>query len=68
MFIGINSRGGQIMRTAVFQKSLTVAFRPEVFQRMKEITDERKTSIAEFVRDAIDAALATPKQKEEPMK
>jgi hypothetical protein len=56
------------MRTAAFRKSLTVAFRPEVFQLMKEITDERKTSIAEFVREAVDAALATPKQQEEPMK
>jgi hypothetical protein len=68
MFIEINSRGGQKMRTAAFQKSLTVAFRPEVFQHMKEITDKRKTSIAEFVREAVDAALATPKHKEEPMK
>jgi hypothetical protein len=57
MFIGINSRGGQRMRTASYQKSLTVAFRPEVFQRMKEITDGRKTSIAEYVRQAVDEAL-----------
>ena len=65
MFIGINSTGGKKMRTASYQKSLTVAFRPEVFQRMKEITDQRKTSIAEFVREAVDAALAKPKQKED---
>lgn len=45
------------MRTAVYQKSLTVAFQPEVFQRMKEITDQRKTSIAEYVRQAVDEAL-----------
>jgi hypothetical protein len=57
MVIGINLRGGQKMRTASYQKSLTVAFRPEVFQRMKEITDESKTSIAEFVRQAVDEAL-----------
>jgi hypothetical protein len=45
------------MRTAAYQKSLTVAFRPEVFQRMKEITNERKTSIADYVRQAVDEAL-----------
>jgi predicted Zn-dependent protease len=45
------------MRTAAYQRSLTVAFRQEVFQRMKEITDERKTSIAEYVRQAVDEAL-----------
>jgi hypothetical protein len=65
MFIGINSRGGQKMRTASYQKSLTVAFRPEVFQRMKEITDERKTSIAEFVRQAVDEALKKDPATEE---
>jgi hypothetical protein len=47
----------KLMRTASYQKSLTVAFRPEVFQRMKEITDERKISIAEYVRQAVDEAL-----------
>jgi predicted Zn-dependent protease len=45
------------MKTATYQKSLTVAFRPEVFQRMKDITDERKTSIADYVRQAVNDAL-----------
>jgi ribosome recycling factor len=45
------------MRTAAYQKSLTVAFRQDVFQHMKEITDQRKTSIAEYVRQAVDDAL-----------
>jgi hypothetical protein len=65
MFIEINSRGGQKMRTASYQKSLTVAFRPEVFQLMKEITDKRKTSIAEFVRQAVDEALKKDPATEE---
>jgi hypothetical protein len=65
MFIGINSTGGKKMRTASYQKSLTVAFRPEVFQRMKEITDESKTSIAEFVRQAVDEALKKDPATEE---
>jgi hypothetical protein len=45
------------MRTAEYPKSLTVAFRLDVFQRMKEITDKRKTSIGVFVRQAVDEAL-----------
>lgn len=45
------------MRTAEYPKSLTVAFRPDVFHQMKEITDERKISLGEFVRQAVDDAL-----------
>jgi hypothetical protein len=59
------NRGGKKMRTAAYQKSLTVAFRPEVFQRMKEITDERKTSIAEYVRQAVDEALEKKPSQDE---
>jgi hypothetical protein len=45
------------MRIAEYPKSLTVAFRPDVLQLMKEITDERKISLGEFVRQAVDDAL-----------
>ena len=45
------------MKTAKFTKSLTVSLRPEVFDQIKEITDEKRTSIGEWVRDAVDLAL-----------
>ena len=50
------------MKTATFTKALTVSLRPEVFERIKEITDEKKISIGEWVRAAVDAALAKEEQ------
>ena len=45
------------MKTAQFTKSLTVSMRPEVFDQIKQITDERHISIGEWVREIIDAEL-----------
>jgi len=45
------------MKTAQFIKALTVALRPEVFDQVKKITDDKKISMADFVREAIEAAL-----------
>jgi hypothetical protein len=45
------------MKTAAFKKSLTVSFRQEAFERIKMITDVRQTSLAEFIREAVDKAL-----------
>jgi predicted HicB family RNase H-like nuclease len=45
------------MKTATFTKSLTVSLRPEVFDQIKQITDERQISIGQWVRDAVDSAL-----------
>jgi hypothetical protein len=56
------------MKTAQYTKSLTVSLRPEVFDQIKQITDDRKISIGEWVRDAIETALSTIPQKEATMK
>ena len=55
------------MKTAQYTKSLTVSLRPEVFEKIKQITDERQTSIGEWVREAIEIALSTIQQKEDQM-
>ena len=55
------------MKTAQFTKSLTVSMRPEVFSQIKQITDEKHISIGQWVRDAIDAALANYKREEDTM-
>ena len=55
------------MKTAQFIKALTVALRPEVFDHVKKITDDKKISMADFVREAIDAALKQIQTKEDAM-
>ena len=55
------------MKTAQFTKSLTVSLRPEVFDQIKQITDEKHMSFGEWVRDAIEAALSTIQPKEDQM-
>jgi hypothetical protein len=55
------------MRKARFQKQLTVAISPEHFDQIQKITDDRQISIAEWVRDAVDAALKTNHRKEDTM-
>ena len=56
------------MRKARFKKQLTIAIPPEHFEQIKQITDEQQTSIAEWVRDAVAAALKNNKREEETMK
>ena len=55
------------MRQSQFSKALTVALPPEHFEQIKQITDEKKISLAEWVRDAVAAALAKNQPKEETM-
>ncbi len=55
------------MKVARFIKPLTVAFDPMIFEEIKRITDEQQISMAQWVRDAVDAALKTYKQKEDAM-
>jgi len=55
------------MKTAQYIKALTVALRPEVFDHVKKITDDRQISMADFVREAIDAALKEIQPKEDAM-
>ncbi len=57
----------RIMKTAQFTKSLTVSLRPEIFEKIEQITDERQISIGEWVRDAIETALSTIQQKGDQM-
>ena len=45
------------MKTALFVKALTVPFSKEVFQRIKEITDQQGISMAQWVRVACEKAL-----------
>ena len=56
------------MKTQQFQKALTFALPMEHFEQIKQITDEQQTSIAEWVRDAVAAALKNNKREEETMK
>ena len=45
------------MKKARFTKAFTVALRPDVFERIKSITDARETSMADWVREATEQAL-----------
>ena len=55
------------MKQAVFTKSLTISMPPEDYEQVKQITDDQQISMAEWVRDAVDAALKKLQQKEEVM-
>lgn len=55
------------MRKARFKRQLTIAISPEHFEQIKQITDAEQTIMAEWVRDAVDAALKTNQQKEDTM-
>jgi hypothetical protein len=52
------------MKKRQFSKSLSVALPPEHFEQIKKITDDRQISMAEWVREAVDAALKTNQKKE----
>ena len=45
------------MREAQFSKALTVGFQEEIYETIKDITDKRRISMAEWVRDAVDMVL-----------
>jgi predicted HicB family RNase H-like nuclease len=53
------------MRKARFQKQLTIAIPPEHFEQIKKITDDQQISLAEWVRDAVAAALNNNIKREE---
>jgi hypothetical protein len=55
------------MRTSQFTKALTIALPPDHFEQIKKITDEQQISLAQWVRDAVAAALTTNQPKEENM-
>lgn len=45
------------MREASLTKALTVAFTKETFTRIKAITDQKRISMGEWVRIAVEKAL-----------
>ena len=55
------------MRKSQFSKALTIALSPDHFEQIKQITDDRQISLAQWVRDAVNAALKTNQQKEDTM-
>jgi len=53
------------MREAKFVKSLTVALPIDVYQKIKQITDYEKISMAQWVRRIVNMALAGDAVEEE---
>jgi tartrate dehydratase alpha subunit/fumarate hydratase class I-like protein len=53
------------MKEAQFVKSLTVALPTDVYQKIKEITDDEKISMAQWVRRAISSNLDRDAVEEE---
>ena len=47
------------MRRKKYSKSLTIALPMEHFEQIKQITDEEQTSLAEWIRTAVEMALQT---------
>ncbi len=52
------------MKEACFTKALTVAFSPETYLKIKEITDREKISMGEWVRKAAEKALSDQENDE----
>jgi predicted HicB family RNase H-like nuclease len=48
---------GIAVKKATFTKTVTVSVRPEVYERIKAVTDRQEISIADWIRTAIDKAL-----------
>ena len=55
------------MRIRQFSNSLSVALSLDHWEQIKQITDEQQISMAQWVRDAIAAALTINQPKEEQM-
>ena len=55
------------MKQAIFTKSLTISMPPENYEQIKQITDDQQISMAQWVRDAVVAALTTNQLKEDTM-
>ena len=53
------------MREARFVKSLTVAVTVDVYQKIKELTDDEKISMTRWVRRAVNQALEGDAAEEE---
>jgi hypothetical protein len=64
--VNINMEG-KTMKKAVYTKSLTIAVSPDQYAQIKDITDEKRISMGEWVREVVDAALSNQQKKEETM-
>jgi hypothetical protein len=51
------------MRKSQFSRPLTTAFNEADFEEIKRTTDDMQISMAQFVREAVAAALKTNQQK-----
>lgn len=45
------------MREARYTKSITIAVQPDLFRKIKEITDQERISIGEWFRQVAEEAL-----------
>lgn len=52
------------MKKAQFTKPLSVPLQPEVFFKIKEITDEKEIAMAHWVRELIERELSKLEEKE----
>jgi hypothetical protein len=55
------------MRKSQFSRPLTIALPPDHFELVKRITDDRQISMAQWVREAVAAALSNIKREEDQM-
>jgi hypothetical protein len=53
------------MKEAMYVKSLSVALSVDVYQKIKQITDDEKISMAQWVRRAVNMALEGDAVEEE---
>lgn len=55
------------MRKAKFKKRLTITISEKHFEQIQRITDDQEISLAEWIRDAVAAALNNIKREGEKM-
>jgi hypothetical protein len=55
------------MKQAIFTKSLTISMPPKQYAQIKEITDQCRISMGEWVRDAVASALNNTKREGDQM-
>ena len=55
------------MRKSQFSRPLTIALPPAHFEQVKRITDDRQISMAQWIREAVAAALNNIKREEDQM-
>lgn len=53
------------MRESKYNRPLTIAFTQEIFERIKQLTDQQKISMAQWVRTSAEQALQTQFHEEE---